>query len=631
MFKISVVRRLAKWSSLLADPRTVQYVQSVRQSYPTPNGHRQGRSSIPVRGIVATRKFARGQTIAEIKLEHILEGESAVALLHAFLSANRKEGSGLPSFNELWSTVIAILANIQQHEDKLLLSSTLYYTRDGICLWLALHFLRFYSDECPPEQLSLKNWILDFPPKVPPIGLLLHEALYKPPSVTDHTNANHNTSNSLLQRQLRLGQYTQPVEPTKVPPAHEEEKSDDALTVQSSGTESVQKKIQKQKQALLLKVLQEEGIERLREEGTQITTEVVLTDEMKANYLKQSITDSTNPSGKFSLTVRQRETQHAQFNRLGDSESVKHCTQLQNEVERLFIEPVAKLLSSVSKGDPQEEEERVKAELRWSHSMLRSRALNLFSNTKADRSTNKDDNTNNTVQVRLSLIPLLDRLNHSANGANVLYTWTPSPQPMIKITAKQNIAVGEELVLHYADKYERGVLTGTLFTNPSHHLNNKQKNMRENITKMEKKQRLEFTQDDDENSNSGNKSTTFRTVESIGITTNDKDGLEEVRREVRWLFLYGFMRSEQEKLNEIYKIWQSSLVSRAAQLTDIRLGAHVHGTHNNNNNKDNDQNKRKVEYVVGVPEGLAFLKQQREALEREKYNNQRVFPPQREL
>lgn len=84
----------------------------------------------------------------------------------------------------------------------------------------------------------------------------------------------------------------------------------------------------------------------------------------------------------------------------------------------------------------------------------------------------------------------------------------------------------------------------------------------------------------------------------------------EAEAEIEWIWRFGFPRSEEEVLFEASRRWCSGLRARVAQLTDARR----HG--------------RPGEFVLGVPEGLQHLREQRLHLERDRYHNRRIFPPQ---
>lgn len=84
----------------------------------------------------------------------------------------------------------------------------------------------------------------------------------------------------------------------------------------------------------------------------------------------------------------------------------------------------------------------------------------------------------------------------------------------------------------------------------------------------------------------------------------------EGEREIEWLWRYGFARSEEELSWEASRRWSSTLRTRLARLTDVR------------------RRGREGEFVVGVPEGLEYLREQRQQLERDRYHHRRVFPPQ---
>ncbi|RHW67570.1 SET domain containing protein [Trypanosoma brucei equiperdum] len=85
---------------------------------------------------------------------------------------------------------------------------------------------------------------------------------------------------------------------------------------------------------------------------------------------------------------------------------------------------------------------------------------------------------------------------------------------------------------------------------------------------------------------------------------------EEARMEATWLWRFGFPRTEDEKAYVASHLWSKGLRRRVAQLTDVR------------------RRGRPGEFVIGVPEGLQHLREQRERLERERFGGVKVFPPQ---
>jgi hypothetical protein len=76
-----------------------------------------------------------------------------------------------------------------------------------------------------------------------------------------------------------------------------------------------------------------------------------------------------------------------------------------------------------------------------------------------------------------------------------------------------------------------------------------------------------------------------------------------------WQWLFGFTPSPEEKEYLASGEWSRHIRDRIAKLTDVR------------------RRGRPGEFVVGVPEGLRYLHQARERLERERFGGQRVFPP----
>lgn len=354
-----------------------------------------------------------------------------------------------------------------------------------------------------------------------------------------------------LQRQLRIGHHTTPLA------------AGDARAEKSTD--------------LMITVAEEDGLEAVRTPAL----EVVLGPEMKTNFFKGRRTP---------LTQRQQESASART-RHGESASVTKLQEMNKKLHNGVVLPLLQLLCAANNYDAEEETEvqlRWQERLEWAHFMLRSRSVNL------------DPRTGPTI----ALIPFVDMLNHAHEGPNVVYTYSER-DGSVAVTAAKRIEAGEELTLHYGNKYQRSCLFGDADTRarkaPATHREAAQQAMES----LEARQRREVDEDSQEH-------TEIQVLANTTAPTEQQRAKEEAELETLWLWRYGFLRSRDEVQREASQVWRGSLRHRIAHLTDVR------------------RKGRPGEFVIGVPEGLQHLREQREQLERERYNNTKVFPPQRD-
>lgn len=369
-------------------------------------------------------------------------------------------------------------------------------------------------------------------------------------------------------------------------------------------------------------------------------------------------------SSSVALSPRQHAHQARQPESIATQAGWRRLRHLDAEAERVLHELSQAFLQACSARDSERKDvqdasaaaallERIQDGLRWSHFMMRSRAVYL---------PPVDDSV--SAPSELAVVPLLDMLNHSFDQYNVTYTCSENGGPII-ISAARHIAAGEELTLHYGNRRQRcGAPPATSSPPPAQFdprkmpLTEITRDIRsreefDSVTPMtgvrpphtsssyssEGGAQLELDRLHAE-TESGNDpmkelwearereaaveadelerlSRLFHKAGSVSCSPEDawekaRRSLQEVQAEADWIWRFGFARGEAEKLQEASSRWSSSLRERIAKLTDARR----HG--------------RPGEFVIGVPEGLEHLREQRQRLERERYSNHRVFPPQRE-
>ncbi|CCW64612.1 unnamed protein product [Phytomonas sp. EM1] len=310
------------------------------------------------------------------------------------------------------------------------------------------------------------------------------------------------------------------------------------------------------------------------------------------------------------LTRRQHEMAVAHALRHASSASLRHLIHMESRLHRDLVLPLLKSIDAPGLTDEDTASPEDVACMHWAHFMMRSRIVNICWRHGPQQ---------------MALVPFLDCLNHSHSGANVVYFQNPCDGAVI-VTASRPIAEGEELVMQYSNYGQRGCLFGdtspacdtaaapeALGYGKSNRVSPKTKAVMQHVRAIEAKQRREMQVDEDTNTTLRENhlfdpDQSRRIVES-GLP-QEKLAQHEAVIEATWLWRYGFIRSDAEKSYEASQRWSNGLRNRIANLTDVR------------------RKGRPGEFVIGVPEGLEYLRSQREALEREWYHNTRIFPPQ---
>ncbi|KPA77720.1 hypothetical protein ABB37_07041 [Leptomonas pyrrhocoris] len=570
------------WLAQCVRDAKVHKIQQVIRPFPNSGG-----DALPVRGVVATRRIHRGEHIATVKKECVLTGQSATELLRHVCRGRINESGAVASSSDALlrplstQTVDGLIGRLS----RLPLSSAapphLLLSRDALLMTTAL-----YISHSPMHQAALPSahpmwcWMGALPRRPPPMGVLLRQHFTRDAAFEP------------LTRRLRLGQQTREVRPGE--------------DVTAASTELMVQAVESG----------EVGLTELRHP----TVETALTTGVLTNYFK----------GRTSaLTARQRATQRAQSGAAVQEDDAVHLflSWEQHLQTQLVTALLSALLTAPSNSPPPPPDvldsaawQAEEAALRWAHFMLRSRAVNL--------------NWQRQGVPQLSLIPLVDMLNHGDRKANVVYHCEDSGD--VALTASQTVAAGEELVLRYNHIGQRGCLFGDQ-PRPAIPEEGPERRPQQAgrttaataraVEEIEKRQYHElYARDEDDDS--------VLSSASIMATSSARSGNlapsqarhtnpsqqqqavalahHEMQQEVQWLWRYGFLRSTEEKNREAAQLWSRGLRSRIAHLTDVR------------------RKGRPGEFVIGVPEGLQQLREQRAQLERERYANHRVFPPQQQ-
>ncbi|PWV03080.1 hypothetical protein C4B63_1g30 [Trypanosoma cruzi] len=317
----------------------------------------------------------------------------------------------------------------------------------------------------------------------------------------------------------------------------------------------------------------------------------------------QTLMTSFYRGTRHPLTRRQHEAYAAQRRHVLSAET-QQLLQLEESLHRIVIEPLLPCLLSESSecrnndtGDgtllPEECDSEKKMamieQLCWSHFMVRSRAVNL--------------QLQRHYQPQIALVPFLDMLNHSVRDANVAYQYRSGVG--VVVVASRPIKATEELTINYGDYRQRGCL----FSYAQEHKTGGEE-ISAAMRRIESRQMREW----DDSPNDDNADDLVEAPFGHGMQqqqhASDVDSNEEARTEATWLWRFGFSRTDDEKAYIASRLWSKGLRRRIAQLTDVR------------------RKGRPGEFVIGVPEGLQQLREQRERLERERFGGAAVFPPQ---
>lgn len=289
--------------------------------------------------------------------------------------------------------------------------------------------------------------------------------------------------------------------------------------------------------------------------------------------------------------------------------------ELEGELERALhsLTSLLPTLPSALQRPREGEEEGQLRLLSWAHFMLRSRGVNLP--TLGEPSPGREQ------QRQLAVIPVVDLFNHSASDFNVTYSSAQEDNRAagVVVTALKEVREGEELTLHYGNSCQRG--TGPAAAPPVATRRMLEGEIAPEVIRS-RESREEFLgvaplpgrQQAPASTQVLKQLSKALRGSCTSVSHAEREAgrvLLEAQEASHWLWRYGFQRSREELLTEASLQWSSSLQQRIAHLTDVR------------------RRGRPGEFVVGVPEGLAYLRDQRLRLERERYGSRTVFPPQR--
>ena len=284
-----------------------------------------------------------------------------------------------------------------------------------------------------------------------------------------------------------------------------------------------------------------------------------------------------------SLSLRERDNQ--QKSRAKEQDTVQRIAELQCSLKEQVLEPLAAIIVHhfpkfyCNAPTAMRDHEAVLDALLWSHSMVRSRSVNI--------------DWNERVRVTPAIIPVVDLLNHSTKNFNV--TFSPNHlRGTITLLAVKDISRGDSLCLDYGDYWQRGsILFPPAVTEETHEsvVNSLEKIALAQYSTKKKNRELESL---------------ASTSWSEKLSIKAKKG--ELMSDADWLWNYGFMKSSSEKVAEASCLWDDNFRQRIKNMCDRR------------------RKGRPGEFVVGVPEGLSHLQFARERLQKERYGGKNVFP-----
>ncbi|KAK7197363.1 SET domain containing protein [Novymonas esmeraldas] len=555
----------------MRDVKAAKLEQVVR---PYASGGGATSDTVPVRTLVATARVHRGERLGTIARDAVLTGERAAQLLrHACRGQPSDVRAGVlqPLAAQRYDDVVARLSALPSATAAT--PPHLLLSRDAVLATIALYLTRSpLNAGAVPADDPLRAWADALPRRPPPMGALLRRGFL----LGDDAAA----AAPPLPRRLRLGQRTRAVSPGEDLAAASTE-----LMVQAVDSGEVE-------------------LADLR----QPEVEVVLSPTVLANYYK----------GRTSaLTQRQLESQRARDGTAAAEAGALALflsweRQLQTHLVDAML-PTLLLSSSSSTSTSAAAAEVLRdtpawqaeeSALRWAHFMTRSRAVNA--------------NWRRRGPPLLSVVPFVDMLNHTSAAtaaANVVYEVQDGGD--VSVTASRTIEAGEELVLRYGHVGQRGCLFGDE-PRALRHTAREERDGRlakaaaveRDVRRIERRHRWEMYAEDEDDNDGGSDGAAHCSTGTTDTSSTAAVAHREMAQEVAWLWRFGFLRTAEEKNGEAALLWSRGLRSRIAHLTDVR------------------RKGRPGEFVVGVPEGLRHLREQRAQLERDRYSNQRVFPPQ---
>lgn len=518
-----------------------------------------------LRSLIAGRPFRRGERIAWVPSSSVLGAERS----HQLLSWCYRDN---PHFGDFLKRLAAV--------DPAPLQPCALWSRDALLMTAAI-FVLHHGKSCSPDVPSqldsftggdnfsrMQRWVRCWPSVVPPLALLLRQS------------KDHQIGSSTLTENLAA------------PENHEIEGGTRCATSEVAFRHALQFGVHTSPSHL----------------GKGLSA---VSPSMKRNFFNHTASP-----------LNQRQLQHLQQSYTSTAKaSMNYFFALDKRLEEMLHELVVAFVDLCGiKVVCESLFAALLERMRWAHFMLRSRGVNV-------RPLEGDTG-------EFSIVPLLDMLNHHHKNYNVTYMWDPRDGEGISINACADIAQGDELTLHYGCEWQRKVVSV---------LNSKARSW--NALKRgkgidgEEKPRRTARHDSlpereirpEEMSKAELDGVTppsrfdkllhfeaaVRVLEEWNSRTPDSSGsprkedtLLQNLTEAEWMWRFGFDKSEEEKVFEASHRWSSGVLQRVAELTDARR----HG--------------KRGEFVIGVPEGLHHLRAQRAQLERNRYANGSVFPPQ---
>lgn len=641
-------------------------------------------AALPIRSIVANRRLYRGERIAFIPISNLLNGHAAYHFLQQRVndhfasqddvSSGSSSTASAGDKHESWERFLKRLVAIRR--SPALSVDCALWSRDALLLTAMIYLLRVHPSGAPQDLTNPKGgtkpvdfstyrfrahwsgqavngfslWVRSWPPRVPSLGVAMGEA-------TEASN-----SYEEMKRRFRIGDSTLSINreahaAAQLPSLEKSVGGGSSEMLLSSDKEGVLQSspngslIKDQTNDLLVAYAETHGVHALAE--VEVEEETVPTVRMRKNFFLQE---------KSALTPRQHTHQERQRGDLVHQMGLQYICTLNRCVEdmlRSLLDAMVEAGLCRSRGPRSDDEPTDLLHLQWAHFMLRSRAVNLtpplgdphrmhqFAPYIASGST-------------LVVIPFVDMLNHSFQQYNVSFTLTESSSMQhrgqvpnagsawegvgVVVSAARDIEKGEELTLHYGNVAQRSVIASEVLeecrraqlpTNsdtsslPVAEIRRERQTREEfdGTTPIARKERLlRFHAQTDkgvgdaflrtrevhrkEALDSLTQSFMIRGARHALAVEKAQRTLDEAEGESEWLWRFGFARSEAEALHEASLNWSSGLRERVKRLTDAR------------------RRGRPGEFVIGVPEGLQYLREQRQHLVHSRYNGIQVFPPQ---
>ena len=558
---------------------------------------------VPVRGVVAQRPIARGETLAVIPLMSCLQGQTAADVVVG----------RCPNLLDATSSVVRSASS----------SVTLpFSTRGPVLVTVALAVMRLASTRGSNAFTNrFSPWVAAMPKNLPPIGGLVRHHVEK------SARPAHEVS-----RRLRLGNKSMPYD----------------------GSSSAADSVKLQSMDLMLQHPQ-----HALAEFEQPRVEVAVTQSMVSAF--QSGDMIALSEGHQAMHRSERAADGSAFRHISQIER-----ELVVNILEPLVPAVLEALASRGIGSfggpgqnaPSQDVELIDDDeklagasasaaalsgrevldaLKWAHFCVRSRSVNINHHERS-----LDDGV-----ALPAIVPLLDMLNHCSLMPNVTFRTVPgtsSALSKVVLVAHRPIEAGCELVTNYSDFWRRLVLydvakAKALMPTRQQKIEAEMLEMgtevrREQIalhsastapdgvtgetlrrSSIETDETLRITESSKQLVPSGPATRIIPAEIADAARSGDRQGQIGIRKQAvsdaEWAWMFGFVRDEEEIQRAIAVKWERGLFVQAAKLTAPHSKA------------------EKGAFVIGVPLGLESLHAQRAAIIRDKYKGNQVFPPQR--